>query len=208
MTEAERQRNRRYYVANKEHIKARARGYYAKNMEKVKANLRARYADDPEFKLRVLSCNKEWAVKNVTKVEAYQAQYRDEHREESREYKREWFQENKSRIIKQRHERRRTDLNFRLADYLRSRITSAVKGDWKAGSAVADLGITIEEFKLWIYSQFEGGMGWDNYGEWHLDHVKPLASFDLADREQFLEACNWLNYQPLWAKDNLRKGAR
>jgi len=49
-------------------------------------------------------------------------------------------------------------------------------------------------------------MSWDNYGEWHLDHVQPLSSFDLTDRVDFLEACNWLNIQPLWAEDNLKKG--
>lgn len=51
-------------------------------------------------------------------------------------------------------------------------------------------------------------MSWDNWGEWHLDHIQPLASFDLTDREQFLQATNYTNYQPLWALENIRKGAQ
>jgi len=48
-------------------------------------------------------------------------------------------------------------------------------------------------------------MLWSNYGEWHIDHIKPLASFDLSDRKQLLEACHYTNLQPLWAQDNLSK---
>jgi len=50
-------------------------------------------------------------------------------------------------------------------------------------------------------------MTWDNWtlDGWHIDHIKPLASFDLTDRKQLLEACHYTNLQPLWAKDNLTK---
>lgn len=48
-------------------------------------------------------------------------------------------------------------------------------------------------------------MSWDNWGEWHLDHVLELALFDLTDREQFLKAVHYTNYQPLWEAENLAK---
>jgi hypothetical protein len=53
-------------------------------------------------------------------------------------------------------------------------------------------------------------MSWGNYGfrGWHIDHIIPLASFDLTDREQFLKACHHTNLQPMWAKENLSKGSK
>lgn len=101
--------------------------------------------------------------------------------------------------------RRHNDVNYRLSTYLRSRVYHATKLGFKNGSAVADLGCSIEEFKQYIERQFQPRMSWDNYGEWHLDHIIPLSSFDLTNREQFLKACHYTNYQPLWAKDNLSK---
>ena len=50
-------------------------------------------------------------------------------------------------------------------------------------------------------------MSWENHGEWHIDHIKPLQSFDLTDRQQFLEACHYANSQPMWASDNYAKGS-
>ena len=49
-------------------------------------------------------------------------------------------------------------------------------------------------------------MSWDNYPRlWEIDHIVPLSAFDLTDRKQFLEACNYTNLQPLWWFDNLLK---
>lgn len=103
-----------------------------------------------------------------------------------------------------------SDFNFKLSDILRSRLNKAIKNNQKAGSAVADLGCSIEELKIHLESQFQEGMSWGNYGlkGWHIDHIKPLASFDLTKEEELKEACHYTNLQPLWAEDNLSKGAK
>ena len=60
---------------------------------------------------------------------------------------------------------------------------------------------------MYIEKQFRPGMSWANWGNrtWHLDHKKPLDSFDLTDEIQFQAACHFSNYQPLWATENLQK---
>lgn len=117
---------------------------------------------------------------------------------------RESYKEKRNSQLK---ERRKTDVAFKLAHNLRRRMRGAVKRNQKAGSAVADLGCSIVQFKQYIESKFRDGMSWNNYGHWHLDHIQPLASFDLTNRNDFLKAAHYSNYQPLWAQDNLRKSA-
>lgn len=48
-------------------------------------------------------------------------------------------------------------------------------------------------------------MIWENYGEWHIDHIIPCSAFNLEDREQALRCFHYTNLQPLWAQDNLSK---
>ena len=99
-----------------------------------------------------------------------------------------------------------------IANVLRKRIYSALKNNARRGSAVRDLGCSILQFRSYIENQFEEGMNWDNYGKlhgrWQLDHIRPLSSFDLTNRDQFLQAVHYTNYQPMWAEDNLAKSNR
>lgn len=98
----------------------------------------------------------------------------------------------------------------RLSHGLRNRMNQAIKNGQKAGSAVRDLGCSIEHLRGYLAGQFETGMSWDNWSRdgWHIDHIKPLSSFDLTDPKQFRQAAHYTNLQPLWATENLRKGAR
>jgi hypothetical protein len=103
-----------------------------------------------------------------------------------------------------------TDSVYKLRHNIRARFRMAIKHGAKSGSSIGDLGCNIQELKLYIESKFQPGMTWNNWSlkGWHIDHVKPLSSFDLSDRKQFLQAVHYTNLQPLWAKDNLSKGSR
>ena len=100
-----------------------------------------------------------------------------------------------------------TSLQFRLTLFIRTRLRCALVSPRKDTAIVKDLGCTLGELRLHIEKQFKPGMTWENHGVhgWHTDHKIPLASFDLSDREQFLEACHFSNLQPLWAEENVKK---
>jgi hypothetical protein len=91
----------------------------------------------------------------------------------------------------------------------RQRLIKVIKrqGGRKSASFVALVGISPSQLIAHIESLFQAGMSWDNYGQWHLDHIRPCSSFDLTDPEQQSRCFNWTNLQPLWAADNLRKSS-
>ena len=70
----------------------------------------------------------------------------------------------------------------------------------------AIVGINYEEFKQYMESKFQVGMTWDNRGDWHIDHIIPLSS--AKSEEELIALSHYTNLQPLWAIDNLKKGAR
>jgi hypothetical protein len=102
-------------------------------------------------------------------------------------------------------ERRKIDHALRIGIYLRNRLYAALKGNIRNGSAVRDLGCSLEELKTYLGAKFVSGMTWENHGKWHIDHIVPLDAFDLTARDELLKACHYTNLQPLWALDNLIK---
>lgn len=69
------------------------------------------------------------------------------------------------------------------------------------------LGCDWPTLRAHLEKQFQPGMTWDNHGYygWHVDHIRPIATFDLRDQSQMLSAFHYTNLQPLWWKDNLSK---
>src|SRR3990167_2799018 len=148
--------------------------------------------------------HKKYRLKNADKIAEYKKEYNKEYRFENKnkiaEYQKEY---QKEKLI--------SDVQFKLCQRLRTRLWLALKKNKKSGSAVRDLGCTVEELKFYIESQFQEGMSWENWGragtekKWNIDHKIPLAFFDLTDKEQFKQAVHYSNLQPLWAVDNIRK---
>jgi hypothetical protein len=161
---------------------------------------------------------------NVEKIKEYNKAYREENKLKLAKQAKEWRENNKEYLKQKKKEwqitfkkkygiahttfQRQNNINERIKHNIRVRINKALKDINKSGSAVEELGCSFDYFKEHISSQFQEGMTWDNYGEWHIDHIKPLDSFDLSDLDEFKEACNYKNLRPLWAKDNLSKGSK
>lgn len=119
-----------------------------------------------------------------------------------------YFQKNKNKINEKIKSKLKININFKLRYYLRNRLWETLKGNYKSKSALKLLGCNIEFLKEHLQKQFLPGMSWENYGLWHIDHIRPCASFDLSKPEEQCKCFNYINLQPLWAVDNLKKGGR
>lgn len=172
---------REYRSANKERINAYLREYRQRNLETVRENER-RYQTKPRSK----------------SIQAERQRIR-------REKKRDELNAKACAYAKMRYD---SDENYRIKCQLRSRLYSALRGNSKVGSAVRLLGCSIEEFRLYLESQFQPGWGWNNRHEWHIDHIKPLCAFDLTDPAQLADACHYTNLRPLGAHENRSKGGK
>lgn len=77
----------------------------------------------------------------------------------------------------------------------------------KGGKWETLVGYTISDLKQHLESQFQPGMSWNNYGEWHIDHIRPVSSFHFTNTEShnFKDCWALSNLQPLWARDNWNK---
>lgn len=88
----------------------------------------------------------------------------------------------------------------------RGMLNSVIKrmGTNKEKNTYDVLGYSAEELKNHIESLFLENMSWDNWGEWHIDHIRPISSFDKTESPKIINALE--NLQPLWAIDNIKKG--
>lgn len=70
------------------------------------------------------------------------------------------------------------------------------------------IGCNGKELAIHLESKFQKGMSWKNTKKWVIDHIIPLANFDLFNKEEYYKANHYSNLQPLWKFQNERKGVR
>jgi hypothetical protein len=165
------------YVKNNKHkVYLRNSEYQKNNRSKINEYVRNKKINDPKYKIR---------------FEEYQKKYRKEKAQHINRY-----------IL----DRRSKDPLFKLRSNISSLIKSKIKNKgYKKNSKVSEiLGCDFETFKAHLEKQFTKGMTWQNQGEWHLDHIYPVSK--ARDEKHLLELNHYTNFQPLWAKDNIRKG--
>jgi len=128
-----------------------------------------------------------------------------------RQVDKEYYLNNREKIIKRkvksnnkcRKIRKQIDPTYKLSCNLRRRQLLAIQGKCKYGKTFDLVGCTPEFLRVYIESKFADGMSWDNYGDWHIDHIIPLSS--ATNEEEIYKLCHYTNLQPLWAEDNLKK---
>ena len=128
-------------------------------------------------------------------------EYRQKHPERYREQKRKY-------IAKKRKE----DKTFLVQDRISTQVYQYCKGKnlVKTNSFWKSIDYKPEELRVSLESKFWYGMDWDNYGDWHIDHIKPKSKYNIEQYgdSQFFECWGLTNLQPLWAEDNQFKGSK
>lgn len=116
---------------------------------------------------------------------------------------------NRSEVAKIRYQKAMKIPSLRVKKRVMGRIYLAMKNQSvNSSGSFSMVGCSVEFLRSYIESKFQGEMSWGNYGKWHVDHIRPCASFDLSDKDQMLQCFNWRNLQPMWASENIRKGSK
>jgi len=183
-----------------------------KEMKSLKEFYSSTYTKDG-LKSHCKTCHieggKRWKKRNPEKIKQYSVVWNKNFREKNPHYDKERYDTNPKPIIdksvRYKRKKRKEDPHFRLKDNIRRLINlSLQKGGYSKNSKTqCILGCSYDEFVYHIQSQFQMGMNWDNVGEWELDHIIPISSYE-NQREIYL-LNHYTNFQPLWASDNLKK---
>lgn len=168
----------RWFSDHDNNLKKR-REKYALVKDKYNAARREKHAADPAARSERAAKNAEWREKNIHQV-----------REKARER---WHS---------------APAKVRLRSYVGAAISRALKRGGKQGQSWEQcVGYTVDDLRAHLERQFQKGMSWDNYGDWHVDHIIPASSFkyESASDPDFRACWCLTNLRPLWAADNLRK---
>ena len=179
---------------------------------RTKEHGREKRKNDPEQAKRV---RHEQYESTKCQILAQSRAYYENHKEAVQKRHAEWRSANPEWQKEYARKRMETDISFRLRHILRVRVAAALRARktdrrLKTRRTMELIGCRIDELIHHIEFQFKDGMTWENHGNkgWHIDHILPCAIFDLSDPEQQRKCFHYTNLQPLWAVDNMKKGAR
>jgi hypothetical protein len=222
--EAKEKRERYKRIKNK--VKKRSKEYYKNNKEKIREHKKEYHKNNKE---KIREYWKKYRIKNIDKIKEYAKKYYLKNKEELKEYKknyyertkdgvreeknkraREYYINNHSKFLekqKRQYENNKTKSGFKISRNISRMINHSLRGN-KNGYHWEDLlGYTLEDLKQHLENQFKEGMSWDNYGEWHIDHIIPISWFEFKsyNDSEFKQCWALTNLQPLWAEENISK---
>ena len=209
-----------YYKANADKLKERSKKYYKDNADKIKEYRKANADKIKESEKKYYKANsdkikerkKKYYKANADKIKERKKKYDKANADKIKERKKKYNKANADKIKEWRKEyqknREKNDPIFKLTNRLRSNIRDTFKracnGAYVKKSKTVDiLGCDMDFFMRYISSKFQKGMTFENYGEWHLDHIIPIS--EANTKEDIIRLNHYTNFQPLWAEDNLTK---
>ena len=157
--------------------------------------------------------DKKWRDSNKVYMSNKSKTWYEQNKEHRKEYLKEYRENNIEKIRKtkrdyERNRKARDPLyklisNFRTAIYQVLKESNVVKNEHYFDV----LPYSQEELIQHLENQFTDDLTWDNYGEWHVDHIIPISSFNIQEMgdEEFIKCWSLENLQPLWGEENIRK---
>ena len=202
MTKKERKEYmKKYHEENKEKLNNRSLIYRKAHKESIR-NYKKKY--DQVHKEEISRYGKKYVDEHYKEIIKGHLEYSRKFKERIHEWNRKSYIKNRDKRIKYQ-----IDYNNRIENKilmnLRIRLWKVLKGINKSQHTLNLLGCSIEFLKKYLESKFTLGMSFSNYGKWHIDHIRPCASFDLSKSEEQYKCFHYTNLQPLWAYDNLSK---
>ena len=157
--------------------------------------------------------DKKYRQKNKQRLDEYTKIWYEQNKEYRKEYLKEYREKNidKIRGIKRNYEktRKHNDPLYKLIANFRTAIYQVLKENnvKKNGHYFDILQYTPNELINHLENQFTENMTWDNYGEWHVDHIKPITYFKISEigDDEFMKCWSLNNLQPMWGHENIRK---
>jgi hypothetical protein len=165
--------------------------WYANNPEKAKKRSADWYANNPE---KAKKRSADWYANNPEKAKDLNAKYRVKNRRQRTRYMNDYHKRRKAKDPLYHLQYNMRILGNRVVKQLSLGKKPACTENWQ--------GCTAEELKSYLESLFTEGMTWENYGEWHVDHIRPVCSFVA---EEWKQINHYTNLRPLWAEDNFVK---
>jgi hypothetical protein len=157
-----------------------------------------KYESKPETKKRKSENHKKWSEQNKEHLSKYLKEYREKNIDNIRKTKRDYERNRKAR-----------DPIYKLINNFRTAIYQVLKENnvQKNGHYFDILKYSPENLIEHLESKFKDDMTWDNYGEWHVDHIKPISLFQITEigDNEFMSCWSLENLQPLWGEENIRK---
>ena len=198
---------------------ANAKIWKKNNPDKVEAS-RKRWRERNPERRRTISLN--YARNNKEKISQYQKIWAERKKaarkkvgykpKSSARPKKEYTDANKrlerDKYNAWRKEKLKSDINFKIAARLSSSLNKILKKEnvSKNNKTLKLLGIKIKYFRKYLEHRFKPEMTWENHGKvWHLDHIIPVSAIDLSKDENLKFAFHYRNFQPMFAKDNIKK---
>jgi hypothetical protein len=197
-----------YYKNNKEELKQKEKKRYDSTKDVKNEKRKNKYNSDSLLREKISAAGKTYRQENKEKVSESKKKYYEENKDYVKMWKKNYYEliknndeyrnkrnkntkkwcENNPHIVAWRNSLRRVLYYFNIK---------------KCKKTIEMLGYSAEEFRENIQSKFTEGMSWENWGEWHIDHIMPVSKFDKETSASIVNALS--NLQPLWAEENFKK---